>query len=67
MATKELPRSSTVSNFAQRHSLSISGVYRLIRTNQLKSFKVNNTTRIAEKDELSWLETAMSSEEGQDT
>lgn len=66
MERKELPRSSKVSDFAKRHSLSISGVYRLIGTNQLKSFKVNNTIRIAEKDELSWLETVMSAEQGQD-
>ena len=65
MERKELPRSSKVSDFAKRHSISISGVYRLIRTNQLKSFKVNNTIRIAEKDELYWLETALGAEQGQ--
>ena len=55
METKELPRSSTVSDFAGRHSLSLSSAYRLIRSKQIRTFKVNKTTRITENDELAWL------------
>ena len=50
-----LPRSSTVSDFAGRHSLSLSTVYRLIRSGALSAYKVNNATRISETDELAWL------------
>ena len=55
METNLLPRSSTVSDFASRHSLSLSTVYRLIRSGALSAYKVNNATRIAEADELAWL------------
>ena len=55
MNTKELPRSSTVSDFADRHSLSLSSAYRLIRLGKLRAFKINNSTRIAETDERAWL------------
>ena len=55
MQTKDFPRSSTVSDFAGRHSLSLSSAYRLIRSKQIRAFKVNNTTRITESDELAWL------------
>lgn len=55
MNINELPRSSTVSDLAGRHSLSISTVYRLIRSGALSAYKVNNATRIAETDERAWL------------
>ena len=55
MDINQLPRSSTVSDFAGRHSLSLSAVYRLIRSGALSAYKVNNATRIAEADELAWL------------
>ena len=55
MQTTDFPRSSTVSDFAGRHSLSLSSAYRLIRSKQIRAFKVNNTTRITESDELAWL------------
>ena len=55
MNINELPRSCTVSDFAGRHSLSLSSAYRLIRSKQIRAFKVNNTTRITESDELAWL------------
>ena len=50
-----LPHSSTVADFASRHSLSISSVYRLIRSGKLRAFKINNSTRSAETDERAWL------------
>ena len=65
MDTKELPRSSTVSDFAGRHSLSLSSAYRLIRSKQIRAFKVNNTTRIAETDELTWLASSFATEQGE--
>ena len=55
MNINELPRSSTASGFAGRHSLSLSTVYRLIRSGALSAYKVNNATRISETDELAWL------------
>ena len=55
MNINELPRSSSVSGFAGRHSLSLSTVYRLIRSGALSAYKVNTATRIAEADELAWL------------
>ena len=41
MNNSDLPRSSTVSDFAGRHSLSLSAVYRLIRSGALSAYKVN--------------------------
>ena len=55
MNINELPRSCTVSDFAGRHSLSLSTVYRLIRSGVLSAYKVNNATRITETDERAWL------------
>jgi len=65
MQTKDLPRSSTVADFANRHSLSLSSAYRLIRSEQIRAFKVNNTTRIAETDELAWLASSFATEQGE--
>lgn len=55
MTNKAFPRSNTIADFANRHSLSTSSVYRLIRSGELQAFKINNSTRIAEADERDWL------------
>ena len=65
MDTNILPRSSTVSDFAGRHSLSLSTVYRLIRSGALSTYKVNNATRIAETDELAWLASSVATQQGE--
>ena len=65
MNTKDFPRSSTVADFAGRHSLSLSSAYRLIRSKQIRAFKVNNTSRIAETDELAWLASSFATEQGE--
>ena len=64
MNINELPRSSTVSDFAGRHSLSLSSVYRLIRSGALPAYKVNNATRIAETDERAWLASSIATQQG---
>ena len=48
--------SSTVSNFAKRHSFSLSTVYRLIADGDLTITKIRGLTRILDKDETLWLE-----------
>ena len=65
MDTNILPSSSTVSDFAGRHSLSLSTVYRLIRSGALSTYKVNNATRIAETDELAWLASSVATQQGE--
>ena len=65
MNTKDLPRSSTVSDFADRHSLSLSSAYRLVRFGKLRAFKVNNSTRIAETDERAWLASSLANQQGE--
>ena len=63
MTNLSLPHSSKVSDFASRHSLSVSSVYRLIRSNKLRAFKVNSAMRIPEIDERLWLDSALESEQ----
>jgi predicted transcriptional regulator len=53
--------SSTVSNFAKRHSFSLSTVYRLIADGDLTITKIRGLTRILDKDETLWLESVEAS------
>jgi hypothetical protein len=48
--------SSTVTNFAKRHSFSLSTVYRLIADGDLTITKIRGLTRIFDEDERLWLE-----------
>lgn len=48
--------SSTVSNFAKRHSFSLSTVYRLIADGDLTITKIRGLSRILDEDERMWLE-----------
>lgn len=47
--------SSTIPNFAKRHSISISTVYRLIKDGELTTKKIRGLTRILHSDELLWI------------
>ena len=49
------PESSTLPDFAKRHSLSISTVYRLIRDGELVMTKIRGLARILDEDESHWL------------
>ena len=48
--------SSTISNFAKRHGLSISTAYRLISDDELSITKIRGLSRILREDEILWLE-----------
>jgi len=50
------PESSTLPDFAKRHGLSLSTVYRLIRGGDLFVIKIRGLTRILDKDEADWLQ-----------
>lgn len=49
------PESSTLPDFAKRHGLSLSTVYRLIRDGDLLVTKIRGLSRILDTDEADWL------------
>ena len=49
------PESSTLPDFAKRHGLSLSTVYRLIRDGDLLVTKMRGLSRILDTDEADWL------------
>jgi len=49
------PESSTLPDFAKRHGLSLSTVYRLIRDGDLLVTKIRGLSRILDTDEAEWL------------
>ncbi len=49
------PESSTLPDFAKRHGLSLSTVYRLIRDGDLFVTKIRGLSRILDTDESEWL------------
>ena len=58
---KTRPESSTISDFAKRHSLSQSTVYRLIRDGDVVITKIRGLTRISQNDEGLWLNSLQTS------
>ena len=58
---KARPESSTISDFAKRHSLSQSTVYRLIRDGDVVITKIRGLTRISQNDEGLWLKSLQTS------
>jgi predicted DNA-binding transcriptional regulator AlpA len=53
---KTLMESSTIPNFAKRHSLSLSTVYRLIKDGDVPVTKIRGLSRILLADEVSWID-----------
>jgi len=51
----QLPLSSTVEEFSERHSLGVATTWRLIRDGQLEAVKVRRATRIPLISEQRWL------------
>ena len=51
----QLPLSSTVEEFSERHSLGVATTWRLIRDRQLEAVKVRHATRIPLISEQRWL------------
>ena len=49
------PESSTLPDFAKRHGLSLSTVYRLSRDGDLLVTKIRGLSRILDTDEADWL------------
>ena len=49
------PESSTLPDFAKRHGMSLSTVYRLIRDGDLLVTKIRGLSRILDTDEADWL------------
>jgi predicted transcriptional regulator len=48
--------SSTIPNFAERHSLSLSTVYRLIKEGDVLVTKIRGLSRILKSDEVIWID-----------
>ena len=48
--------SSTIPNFANRHSLSLSTVYRLIKEGDVLVTKIRGLSRILKSDEVIWID-----------
>ena len=50
--------SSTIPNFANRHSLSLSTVYRLIKEGDVLVTKIRGLSRILKSDEVIWIDSS---------
>ena len=53
---RALPESSTLPDFAKRHSFSATTVYRMIRDGELVMTKIRGLSRILREDEAAWLD-----------